>query len=106
MKSCLAALKNNSREGGAPCGLGEGGIHSFMKLWDSGGVRGRVPALRHHKHILITHLTHTQVNNPLSSRGRSVEVSLSAWWHRGSKADWLLGEEASVRTTSKQLPKG
>ena len=50
--------------------------------------------------------THAQVNNPLSSRGRSLEARPSTRWHRGSKADWLLGEEASVGTASKQLPKG
>lgn len=34
-----------------------------------------------------------------------MEARLSARWHRGSKADWLLGEEATVRTTSKRCLK-
>ena len=58
-KSYLAALKNNSREGGAPCGLGQGEIHSFMQLWDSGVSEAESLPPGTTGHILITHLTHT-----------------------------------------------
>ena len=65
IKSRLAALKNNSREGGAPCGLGQGGIHSFTQLWDSGVSEAESLPSGTTGHILITHLTHTRVNNPV-----------------------------------------